>query len=157
MLYKLLTLRVLKLLPRGSTADNYIPTALYTAFCNLDGMPRWLFKMITAFGRKGWGARGGATTKVATRLAYWNFVELCVFTLATTNSFTAGKKRSIVTYNRSATLGKRRTTAVLLVPFDRCYRLRTVSLLTAAFSGVRDLSPPFLLDFERRELLINFL
>ena len=39
----------------------------------------------------------------------------------------------------------------------RCYRLRTVSVLTAAFSGVQDLSPPFLLDFERGELLINFL
>ena len=41
--------------------------------------------------------------------------------------------------------------------FDQCYRLRTVSVLTAAFSGVRDLSPPFLLDLERGELLINFL
>ena len=39
-------------------------------------------------------------------------------------------------------------TAVLLVLFDRCYRLRTVSVLTAAFSGVRDLNPPFLLDRE---------
>ena len=77
--------------------------------------------------------------------------------LATTNSFTAGEKRSIVTYNRSATPGKRRTTAVLLVPFNRCYRLRTISVLTAAFSGVRDLSPPFLLDLERGELLINYL
>ena len=38
-----------------------------TAFCNLEGMPRWLF---IALGRKGWDARGGATTEVAMRLAY---------------------------------------------------------------------------------------
>ena len=63
----------------------------------------------------------------------------------------------MVTYNWSATPGKRRMTAVLLVPFDRSYCLRTVSVLTAAFSNVRDLSPPFLLDLERAELLINFL
>ena len=42
-------------------------------------------------GCKGWGH-----TEVATRLA-WNFVELRVFTLAITDSFTAGEKRSIVT------------------------------------------------------------
>ena len=64
----------------------------------------------------------GRTQKIwclGTRLELWNFVELRVFTLATTNSFTIGEKRSIVTYNRSATPGKCRTTAILLVLFDR--------------------------------------
>ena len=74
--------------------------------------------------------------------------------LGITNSFTAGEE--VHSHNRSATPGKRRTTAVLLVPFDLCYRLRTISVLTAAFSGVQELSPPFLLDLERGELLINF-
>ena len=41
-----------------------------TAFYNLEGMPRRFFKMIIALGRKGWDARGGATTEVATQLAY---------------------------------------------------------------------------------------
>ena len=42
----------------------------------------------------------GATTKLApiySKHACQSFVELCVFTLATTNSFTAEEKRSIVT------------------------------------------------------------
>ena len=67
--------------------------------------------------QSGWSARGGATTEVATRLAYWNFVELRFFTLATTNSFTAGEKE-VHSHNWNATPGKRRTTAVLLVPFN---------------------------------------
>ena len=77
--------------------------------------------------------------------------------LTLTNRFTAGEKSSIVTYNRSATPGKRRTTAVLLVSFDQCCRLRTVSVLTAASSSEQDLTPPFLLGLERVELLINYL
>ena len=76
--------------------------------------------------------------------------------LMLTNQFTAGEKSSIVTYNRSATPGKHRTTAILLVSFDQCYHLRTVSVLTATFSGEHDLSPPFLLGLERVELLMNF-
>ena len=76
--------------------------------------------------------------------------------LATTNSFTAGEKRSIVTTGALLQVSVERR-PFLPALFDRYYRLRTVSVLTAAFSGVRDLSPPFLLDLERGELLINFL
>ena len=67
-----LTLWILKLLtkftPCGITADNYAPTTcscslnpttIITVFCNLEGMPRWLFKMIIVLGRKGWGHHQG--------------------------------------------------------------------------------------------------
>ena len=72
---------VLKLLakftPCGIAAENCAPTVcsaacytLYTmiikAFYNLENMPQWSFKMIIALDRKGWDARGGATTEVAT-------------------------------------------------------------------------------------------
>ena len=69
------------------------------------------------------------------RLAYWNFVELRVFTLGITNSFTAGEKRSIVTYNRSTTPGKLERR-----PFYLYHSIDVIayapSVLTAAFSGV---------------------
>ena len=69
------------------------------------------------------------------------------------NRFTAGEKRFIVTHNRSATPGMLGTKAVLLVPFDRRYRRHTVSVLTAACSGVQDPSPPLLLEPDREEVL----
>ena len=39
---------------------------IITAFYNVESVPRWLFKMISALGRKGWDARGGTATEVAT-------------------------------------------------------------------------------------------
>ena len=88
-----------------------------------------------------------------------SFVELCL-TLATTNRFTAGGKWSIVTHKRSATPGKHRTTAALLVPhvlFDQCYSLRTASVLTAAFSSVQNLSPPLSTRLRERGTTMNYL
>ena len=63
---------------------------------------------------------------------------------AAANRSTAGEKRFIVTHNRSATLGKRGTEAILFVPFDRRYRRHAVSVLTTACSSVHDVSPPFI-------------
>ena len=71
-----------------------------------------------------------------------SFLKLFVFTFAAAIRFTAGEKRFIVTHNRIATPGKHGTKAVLLVPFDRRYRCHAVSVLTAACSGIQDISPP---------------
>ena len=84
-----------------------------------------------------------------------SFLTLFVFTFAAANRFTAGEERFTVTHNRSATPGKVGTKAVLLVPFDRRYRCHTISVLTAAFSGIQDISPLLLLEPEREEVLIN--
>ena len=84
-----------------------------------------------------------------------SFMKLFVFTFAATNRFTAGEKRFTVTHNRSATPGKVGTKAVLLVPFDRRYRWHAVFVLTAACSGIQDITPPLLLEPEREEVLIN--
>ena len=61
----------------------------------------------------------------------------------------------MVTHNRSATSGKLGTKAVLRVPFDRRYRRHTVSVSTAACSGIQDLSLPLLLDPVRDKVLLN--
>ena len=71
-----------------------------------------------------------------------SFLKLFVFTFAAANRFTAGEKRFTVTHNRSATSGKHGTKVVLLVPFNRRYRWHAVSVLTAAFSSIQDISPP---------------
>ena len=73
---------------------------------------------------------------------------------AAANRFTVGEKRFMVTHNRSATSGKVGTMAILCVLFDWRYRRHTVSVATAACTGVQDLSLPLLLHPER-EVLLN--
>ena len=51
-----------------------LPMTIITAFYNLEGMPRWLFEMIIALGRKRWDARSVATTKEGTQCVCHSFV-----------------------------------------------------------------------------------
>ena len=90
-------------------------------------------------GCRGWGHLRGSHVVSVLVIA---FLKPFVFTFAAANCFTAGEKRFIVTHNRSTTPGEHGTKAVLLVPFDRRYRWHAVSVLTAAFSGIQDISPP---------------